>query len=132
MFHLHLHYYHWIDSTASWLLVPEGFIESISALTCFIKHIYYWKLLFLNNVIMIKPKVVPPRTYVTIAGFGYPVQALWFITPKHFQHYLTFQPFDIKRSTWNVFCALNNINISFYYYHRILGSTTFGLCAKVF
>jgi hypothetical protein len=37
-------YYHWIDTSADGLLVPEGIIRpviSASALTCLIRYIYY-------------------------------------------------------------------------------------------
>ena len=58
------------------LLVHEGIIHpvvSASALTWFIRYIYYWILQFLNNVIIIKTKVLHPQAYVTLPDFGYPV-----------------------------------------------------------
>ena len=49
--------YHWIDTSAGELLVPEGIIHPVvSALVLkwFIRYIYYWDLHFLNNVIINK------------------------------------------------------------------------------
>ena len=57
-------YYHWIDTSAGGLLIPEGIIRpvvSVSALTCLIIYIYYWNAQYLNNVIIIKFKVHLPR-----------------------------------------------------------------------
>jgi hypothetical protein len=47
---------HCIDNSASGLLVPEDIIfpvVSFSALTCSLDIFFYWKLLFLYNVIII-------------------------------------------------------------------------------
>jgi hypothetical protein len=57
--------YHWVDTSPGGLLVPEGIIRpvvSVSALTWFIRYIYYWNLQFLNNVIIDKTKVLLPQT----------------------------------------------------------------------
>ena len=38
------YYYHWVDTSAGGLLVPEGIIHTVvsaSALTWFIRYIYY-------------------------------------------------------------------------------------------
>jgi hypothetical protein len=56
--------YHWIDTSAGELLVTEGIIHLVvsdSALTWFIRYIYYWNLQFLNNVIINKTKVPLPQ-----------------------------------------------------------------------
>jgi hypothetical protein len=40
-------FYHWDDTSAGGLLVPDGIIRpvtSASELTCFIRYIYYWNL----------------------------------------------------------------------------------------
>ena len=69
-------HYHWFDTSASGLLVPEGMIRpevSASALTWFVRYIYYGNLQFLNNVIINKTEVLLPQAYVTLADFGYPV-----------------------------------------------------------
>jgi hypothetical protein len=58
------HYYHWVDTSAGGLLVPEAIIHPVanaSALTWFIRYIYYWNLQFLNNVIINKTKVLLPQ-----------------------------------------------------------------------
>jgi hypothetical protein len=58
------YYYHWVDTSAGELLVPEGIIRpvvSASALTWFIRYIYYWNLQFLKNVIIHKTKVLLPQ-----------------------------------------------------------------------
>jgi hypothetical protein len=63
-----------VDSSAAGLLVPEGIIRpvvSASALTWYIKYICYWNLDFLNNVIIIKTKVLLPHAYVHLTDFGY-------------------------------------------------------------
>jgi hypothetical protein len=56
---------YWVDTSAGGLLVPNGIIRSVvsaSALTRFIRYIYYWNLQFLNNVIINKAiKVLPLR-----------------------------------------------------------------------
>jgi hypothetical protein len=51
-------------------------LVSVSALTWFIiyKNVYlYPNLQFLNNVIIIKTKVIHPHAYVTLVDFGCPV-----------------------------------------------------------
>ena len=60
-----LGFYHWVDTSVSGLLVPGGIIYSVvwaSPRTWFIRYIYYWNLLFLNNVIINETKVVFPQT----------------------------------------------------------------------
>jgi hypothetical protein len=50
--------------------IPEDIIHPVvrvSALTWFIRYIYYWNLQFLNNVIIINTKVLLPHAYVTLA-----------------------------------------------------------------
>ena len=75
LWYLRFYYYHWVHTSAGGLLVPDGIIRpvvSASALTWFIRYIYYWNLEFLNNVIIHKTKALLPRAYVTLADFGYP------------------------------------------------------------
>jgi hypothetical protein len=60
------------------LLVPESItrpVVSVSSLVWFIRYIYNGHLQFLNNVIIIKTKVLLPQAcmYVTLTDFGYPV-----------------------------------------------------------
>jgi hypothetical protein len=43
-----------------------------------IKYIYYYNVQFLNNVTIIKTKVLIPRAYVTLADFCYSVLVLLF------------------------------------------------------
>jgi hypothetical protein len=62
----------WTISPRSYrgLLVPEVIIRpvvSVLALTSFIRYIWYWNLEFLNNVIIIKTKVLLPQAWVTLA-----------------------------------------------------------------
>jgi len=45
----------------------------VSARTWFIRYICYWHFQFLNNVIIIKAKVVLSQAPVTLADFGDPV-----------------------------------------------------------
>jgi hypothetical protein len=47
-------------------------VVSASSLTWFIRYIYYWNVQFLNNVIMIKKKLLVPVSHasVTLAEFG--------------------------------------------------------------
>jgi hypothetical protein len=64
--YLFFYYYHWVHTTAGGLLVPEGIIRpvvSVSALTWFIRYVYYWKLQFLHNVIINKSKMFLPQAY---------------------------------------------------------------------
>jgi hypothetical protein len=56
--------------------VPDAIIHpviSVSALALFIWHIYYLILQFLNNVIIIRTKVLFPQAMVTLVDFGRPV-----------------------------------------------------------
>ena len=72
------------------LLVTECIIlpvVSASALTWFIRYIYYWNLQFLNNVNI--------NAYVTLDDLG-------FISPKTL-NYLAFQSFDFERTWWRLF-----------------------------
>jgi len=55
---------------------PLGIIRpvvSVSARTWFIRYIYSRNVQFLNNVIIIKTKVLLSQTYVTLDNFDYPV-----------------------------------------------------------
>ena len=69
---------------------------------------YCWNLQFLNNVIIIKTKVLPSQALVTLAEFGYSGYTLWFITPNNFKLF----DFPIVRVpdegfVWNESWALN-------------------------
>ena len=92
--------YDWVNTSAGGILVPEGIIRpvvSASALTWFIRYIYYWNLQFLNNVIINKTKVLLPQAYVTLADY-----------------YLAFQSFDFVRTWWRLFqkrVVLTNFDI---------------------
>ena len=47
-----------------YILVPDGIIRpvvSVSAMTWFIRYIYYWNLQILDNVIFIKTNVLLPQ-----------------------------------------------------------------------
>ena len=60
--------YHWIDDSAGGLLVPDGIIRPvISRLvqTWFMIYIHNWNIL--NNVIIIKTKVIFPQAYVVFS-----------------------------------------------------------------
>ena len=53
-----------VDTSAGGLLVLEGIIRSVvsvSALTWFIRYIYYWNFQLLNNVIIKETKVILPH-----------------------------------------------------------------------
>ena len=56
-------------------------------------YIYYWSLEFLNNVVIIKTKVLLPQAYVTLTDFGYPVQDLWYTAPTDKLDLWTLQDF---------------------------------------
>ena len=63
--YLRFYCYHWVDTFACGLLVPEGIIRlvvSASGLTWFIRYIYFWNSQFLNNIIINKTKVLLPQT----------------------------------------------------------------------
>jgi hypothetical protein len=69
-------YYHWVDTSTGWLLVPEDVIRpvvSAEALTWFTRYVYYWNLQFLIKVFIIKTKILLPQVAVTSSDFGYPV-----------------------------------------------------------
>jgi hypothetical protein len=81
--------YDWVNTSAGGVFVPQGIIRpvvSASALTWFIRYIYYWNFQFLNNVIINKTKVLLPQAYVTLADY-----------------YLAFQSFDVVRTWWRLF-----------------------------
>jgi hypothetical protein len=64
--------YDWVNTSAGGVFVPQGIIRpvvSASALTWFIRYIYYWNLQFLNNVIINKTKVLLPQAYVTLTDY---------------------------------------------------------------
>jgi len=70
------YYFHWVDSSAGGLLVPDGIIRpvvSASALTLFTRYIFYQNLQFLKHEIIIKTKVLLPQEYVFLPDFCYPV-----------------------------------------------------------
>ena len=88
------------------LLVPEGIIRSVvgaSALTWFIRYIYYWNLQFLNNVIINKTEVLLPQIGDLISRFCLsrldPLVLLLPIT----LNYLAFQSFDFQCTWWRLF-----------------------------
>jgi hypothetical protein len=92
--------YYWVNTSAGGVLVPQSIIRpvvSASALTWFIRYIYYWNLQFLNNVIINKTKVLLPQANVTLADY-----------------YLAFQSFDFdvpdEGYSRNALCALNLIS----------------------
>ena len=61
----------------------RGCLLFASALTWFIRYIYYWNLQFLNNVFINKAKVLLPKAYVTLDEFGYYVKIIWvLLLPK--------------------------------------------------
>ena len=81
-------FYHWVDTSAGGLLVLEGIIRpviSASALTWFIKYIYYRNLQFLYNVIINKTNILLLQAYVTVADFNYPKLVLWIYSAQNFQ-----------------------------------------------
>jgi hypothetical protein len=70
----------WVDTSDSRLLIPGWIIlpvDFVSALTWFMRYVYYWYLQFLNNVIIIKIKILLPQTKTTLVHFGYHVYVLW-------------------------------------------------------
>ena len=65
IWYLRFYYYHWVDTSTGGLLVPGGItrpVGSVSALIWFIRYVYFWNLLFLNNMIINKTKVLLPQT----------------------------------------------------------------------
>ena len=70
---LRFYYYHWVDTFAGGLLVPDGIIHpvvGVSALTWLIKYMetYSWIHMIINttNVLLFQP-------YVTLAYYSYSV-----------------------------------------------------------
>jgi hypothetical protein len=54
----------WVDTSAGGPLVPEDIIRpevSVSALTWFIRYIYYWNLQFLNMQLLSKLRISSVR-----------------------------------------------------------------------
>jgi hypothetical protein len=52
----------------------------------------------MHNAIDIKTKVLLPRTYVILADFGYPVQALWHYCSQTLLNYLALISFDFDHT----------------------------------
>jgi hypothetical protein len=110
------YYYHWVDTSAGGLLVPEGIIRpvvSASALSWFNRYMCYWNLQFLNNESIIKTKVLLPQAYVTVADIGDPIYAL-LLARKTFNIIWLFN-FSIlsvpdEGYSRNALCALNFIS----------------------
>jgi hypothetical protein len=85
-----------------WTISPRGIIRpvvSASALTWFIRYIYYWNLQFLNNVNVNKTKVLLPQVKQILAIL---FRFFGFIAPKIF-NYMAFQSFDFERTWWRLF-----------------------------
>jgi hypothetical protein len=64
IWYVRFYYYHWVDTSAGELLVPDGIIHpvvSVAALAWFIRHMYYSNLQSLRNVIINKTKVPLPQ-----------------------------------------------------------------------
>ena len=76
-------------------------VISVSALTCFIRYVYYWNLQFENNVIIIKIKVLIPQTWVTLAEFAYAVYVLSFSISKSQKLFVFSIPFEY--TGWRLF-----------------------------
>jgi hypothetical protein len=58
---LHFYFYHWVDTSAGGLLVPDCIIRpvvSVSALIYIIRVAICWNLQFLNNVFRTKNKIL--------------------------------------------------------------------------
>ena len=74
-------------------------VVSVSELTWFIRYIYYLNLQFLNDVIIMKTKVLllmyQCHTNDPLANL---FKHFGFLAPKHFLCYLTFQPLDFERT----------------------------------
>ena len=72
--YLRLYCYHWVDTTAGGLLVPEDItcsVVSVSALTWFMRYSYFLYLWFLNDAIIIITKELLPRAYMNLTDFCY-------------------------------------------------------------
>ena len=68
------YYYHWVDTSASGLLVPDGVIRpvvSAEKLTWFTRYIHYWNWQFLVKVFIIKTKILLPQVEVTSSDVSY-------------------------------------------------------------
>ena len=85
------------------VLDPEVMIHpvvSVSALTRFIRCIYFWNLQFLNNLIIIKAKDPLPQAYMTLSDFGCPGWSLWYYCSQECWDYLVYQSFDFEHTWW--------------------------------
>jgi hypothetical protein len=58
LFSKNIFYCPWVDTSARGVLIPEGITHPFSQCPGH-DMVYYWKLQFLNNVIIIKTKVLP-------------------------------------------------------------------------
>ena len=85
---------------------PEGMIHpvvSVSALTRFIRCIYFWNWQFLNNVTITKANDPLPQAYMTLSDFGYPVWSFWHHCTQECLDYLFYQSFDFEHTWWRWF-----------------------------
>jgi hypothetical protein len=69
-------------------------VIGVSELTRFIRYIYYWNLQILNNVIIIKTKLLSHHPMMTLADFGYSVDDPLFTCSQRLLSYLAFLFFD--------------------------------------
>ena len=53
---------------------------------------------FLNNVIIIKTKVLPQQAQVVVGDFGYPFEVFWLTCSQNLLNYFAFQFFDFERT----------------------------------
>ena len=66
------YYYHWVDTTAGGLLVPEGIIRPVvgaSVLTTISKIHFVTNSLLINFEILLKLRYQLPQAKLTLAGF---------------------------------------------------------------
>ena len=79
----------------------EGIIHqvvSVSALTRFIRYIYFGNLQFVINVIIIKVNDPLQQAYMTLSDFGYTGWSLWYYCSQECLDYVFYQSFDFEHT----------------------------------
>ena len=72
---LDIHVFITITESIPLLIIQQ--VVSVLALSWLIRYTYYWNLQFLNNLIINHTKVIFTQALVTLANFGYTVDAPW-------------------------------------------------------
>ena len=128
------YYYHWVDTTAGGLLVPEGIIRpvvSASALTTISKIHFDTNLQLINFEILLNLRFQLPQAKLTLAGFWLCCFGPFrFLCSHHIWICLAFQRFGHERIWWRLIqksASYATKLVSMFYYYHWVDTTAGGL-----